>query len=65
MRITCGVDWAERHHDIAVVDDDGVVLDKRRIDVGVEGVSELLDMLAEHAADIADVPVAIERRSRS
>lgn len=60
MKITCGVDWAERHHDIAVIDDDGVVLDKRRIDVGVEGVSELLELLAEHADDVADVPVAIE-----
>lgn len=60
MRITCGVDWAERHHDVAIVDGEGVVLEKRRIDVGVEGVSELLELLAEHADDASAVPVAIE-----
>ena len=23
MNITCGIDWAEAHHDVAVLDDDG------------------------------------------
>ena len=31
MRIWCGIDWAERHHDIALVDDNGKLVAKRRI----------------------------------
>ena len=31
MRIWCGIDWAERHHDIALVDDHGKLVTKRRI----------------------------------
>lgn len=60
MSITCGIDWAETHHDVAVVDDAGRVLDRRRIDTGVAGFGQLLAMLAEHAGDPAEVPVAIE-----
>lgn len=45
MSITCGVDWAEGHHDVAVVDDGGHVLARRRIGVGVAGFTELLDLL--------------------
>ena len=28
---TCGIDWAQDHHDIAIVDTDGQLLAKRRI----------------------------------
>jgi transposase len=60
MTITCGIDWAERHHDVALVDSEGAVVARRRIDTGATGFSELLGMLAEHAEDPAGVPVAIE-----
>src|SRR5215213_3872209 len=60
MRITCGIDWAEGHHDIALVDREGTVVAKQRIDTGVAGFTELLGLIAEHAEDVADVPVAIE-----
>lgn len=60
MRITCGIDWAEAHHDVAVLDEAGKVLGRRRIDTGVTGFSELLALLAEHTADPASVPIAIE-----
>ena len=33
-----GVDWAEDHHDVCVMDQAGEVLAKRRIANGVEGV---------------------------
>ena len=36
-----GVDWAEDHHDVCVMDQAGEVLAKRRIANGVEGVAEL------------------------
>ena len=26
MQLTCGVDWAEAHHDVALVDVDGAVV---------------------------------------
>ncbi len=60
MTITCGIDWAEGHHDVAVLDDVGRVLGRRRIDTGVTGFSELMSLLAEHAEDPSSVPVAIE-----
>jgi len=60
MSITCGIDWAEAHHDVAVLDEAGRVLSRRRIDTGVAGFSELMGVLAEHVEDPAAVPVAIE-----
>jgi hypothetical protein len=29
--VYCGIDWAEKHHDIALVDADGQLVAKRRI----------------------------------
>lgn len=60
MGITCGIDWSERHHDVAVVADDGTVVAKRRIDTGATGFGELMALIAEHDQDPAAVPVAIE-----
>ena len=59
MAVYCGIDWAEGHHDIALVDDDGRLLGKRRIQESVEGFAELGVMLAA-AGDSADeaIPVA-------
>ena len=36
-----GDDWAEGHHDIEIVDDDGKVLVRRRLPEGLEGVTRL------------------------
>jgi len=60
VSITCGIDWAEAHHDVAVLDDTGKVLERRRIDTGVPGFGQLTAMLQEHAEDPTEVPVAIE-----
>jgi transposase len=60
VSITCGIDWAESHHDVAVMDDTGTVLTRRRIDTGVKGFSELMSLLAEHTDDPSGLPVAIE-----
>ncbi len=60
MTITCGVDWAEGHHDVALVDADGRRLAKLRIDTGITGFTALMTLLAEHAPDSVSVPVAIE-----
>src|SRR3954464_3984344 len=61
MAVFCGVDWAEGHHDIALIDDEGKLVAKRRIDESVDGVAEFTAMLAA-AGDSpeAPIPVAIE-----
>jgi len=61
MNIYCGIDWAEDHHDISLVDRDGNLLARRRISDDAAGLAALLALLAEHG-DTADdlVPVAIE-----
>ncbi len=43
-----GDDWAEDHHDIELVDDDGQVLARRRLAEGLEGVTRLHELVAEH-----------------
>src|SRR5215469_7487523 len=61
MEVFCGIDWAENHHDIAVVDRDGTLLARRRISDNPAGLAQLLDLLTEHGDSPADpVPVAIE-----
>ena len=61
MAVYCGIDWAEGHHDIALVDEDGKLIGKRRINETLDGIAELTAMLIA-AGDSADapIPVAIE-----
>ncbi|MCS3845064.1 IS110 family transposase [Microbacterium sp. AK031] len=58
--MTCGIDWAENHHDVALVDADGRVITKRRVAANASGFSELLGLIAEHGGDSESTPVAIE-----
>jgi len=60
MKVTCGIDWAEAHHDVALVDQNGQTIGKSRIDTGFTGFSELLALIAEHTDTPTSVPVAIE-----
>ena len=61
MKVFCGIDWAEDHHDVALVDADGALVAKRRIDDSAEGFAELLSMLADAGDTATDpIPVAIE-----
>ena len=61
MDVYCGIDWAEDHHDIALVDRDGQLLGRRRIGDDAAGLAALLDLLAEHGDTPDDrIPVAIE-----
>jgi transposase len=59
--VTCGIDWAVRHHDVALVDAEGQLVAKRRISDDVAGFAMLSELLAE-AGDSKDtpIPVAIE-----
>lgn len=57
----CGIDWAERHHDIALIGQDGALIAKRRINDGPEGFDELTAMLTAAGDSVEDpIPVAIE-----
>src|ERR1700730_10644428 len=61
VQVFCGIDWAEDHYDVALVDHAGVVLTERRIDDDVTGYQLLLALLAEHGDDqVEPIPVAIE-----
>lgn len=46
-----GDDWAEAHHDIEIVDEQGGVLAKRRLPEGVEGIVKLHELVADHLDD--------------
>ena len=57
----CGIDWAEDHHDVAVVDGDGTMLARLRIGDHAAGFAQLLSLLAEHGDTAGQpIPIAIE-----
>ena len=61
MNNFCGVDWAEGHHDIAIVDSDGTLVAKKRIADNPTGFAELTQLLADAGDNAEDpIPVAIE-----
>jgi transposase len=61
LDVFCGIDWAEDHHDIVLVDRDGGLLARLRITDDAAGLMRLLDLLAGHGDSPEDpVPVAIE-----
>jgi transposase len=55
-----GVDWAEHHQDVCLLDEQGAVLAKRRIRDGLASVTELHALVARHADDPSQVVVGIE-----
>jgi hypothetical protein len=58
--IFVGDDWAEDHHDIVVVDEQGTVLVRRRLPEGLEGITQLHALLTEHAHEPEQVVVSTE-----
>src|SRR3954467_896757 len=58
-----GNDWAEAHHDIEIVDEDGRRLARRRLPEGVDGLATLHALVADHLSEDAEadqVVVGIE-----
>ena len=55
-----GIDWAEAHHDVCLVDQEGAVLVKRRVLDGLEGVRQLHELVADYAEESEQVVVGIE-----
>lgn len=65
MALFCGIDWAEGHHDLAVVDTEGTLMAKKRINEDVDGFAELTTSLTELGDTAEDpIPVAIETPRR-
>jgi transposase len=60
MDVFLGVDWAEDHHDLCLLDQTGTVLATRRIPDGLEGVAILHALVAGHVEEPAEVVVGIE-----
>lgn len=58
--IFVGVDWAEAHNDVLVMDEAGVVLARGRLGIGVAGLAQLHALVADHAEDSSEVVVGIE-----
>lgn len=46
-----GDDWAEAHHDIEIVNEQGRVLVRRRLPEGVAGIAKLHELVADHLGD--------------
>ena len=47
MNCFCGIDWAEGHHDVAIIDGDGKLVAKKRIGDDPAGFTALTGMLAD------------------
>lgn len=61
MQVWCGIDWAESHHDVSVVDEEGRQRVRLRIEDTAAGFSELASMLAEQQLPCEQpVSVAVE-----
>jgi hypothetical protein len=55
-----GDDWAEAHHDIVVLDDDGGMVVRVRFGHGLVGVARFHELIAELEVDPDQVIVGIE-----
>jgi transposase len=61
MAVYCGIDWAEEHHDVALVDDAGTVITRLRITDDATGYRQLVELLADAGDTVEErIPVAIE-----
>lgn len=58
--IFVGIDWAEKHHDVCVMDEAGAVLVFFRIAEGIRGIERLHAAIAEHSEELGEVVVGIE-----
>jgi transposase len=60
LTIFVGIDWAERQHDVCVLDAAGGRLAGLHIAEGIEGIARLHGLIAEHAEVPGDVVIGIE-----
>lgn len=60
MELFCGIDWAEHHHDVALVNAGGDVLATFRIEDDLPGFARLISRIGRHAVSVGTVGVALE-----
>src|SRR5215204_7785687 len=60
MEVFCGIDWAEQHHDVAVVDPAGRVLAQQRVGDDLAGFTTLTQALDRLASARRQVGIALE-----
>lgn len=58
--VSCGIDWAESHHDVAIVDEQGAVIISERIGNDAAGLARLSELLLQHDPCGSPLAVAIE-----
>lgn len=56
-----GDDWAQDHHDVYLMDEEGARLAAGRLPEGLTGIGQLHDMIAAHAEEPNEVVVGIEK----
>ena len=54
-----GDDWDEDHHDIAVIDETGRLLVRRRLDEGVGGIEKFHEVVADHLPEDSEAQDAV------
>ena len=60
MAVFMGDDWAEDHHDVHLMDEDGKRLASRRLPEGLDGIRAFHELVADHVGDPGEVIVGIE-----
>lgn len=55
-----GIDWAEDHHDVTVMDEQGTVLAHERAAEGIKGAGRLHALIGDYADDPEQVTVGTE-----
>lgn len=58
--VSCGIDWADDHHDVAFIDEHGSIVTAERVDNTAAGLARVLELLAEHDPADGRLDVAIE-----
>jgi transposase len=62
MALSVGIDWADDHHDVSLLHEDGTVLEAFRFDHSPEGLDELHIAVVRHQTRPDQVMIAIETR---
>ena len=60
MALYLGDDWSENHHDVHLMNEAGERLAARRLPEGVEGITALHELVAQHASGPGEVILGIE-----
>jgi Transposase len=54
-----GIDWAEDHHDLHILDAEGRTLARRRVPEGLDGVTLIHQLVCDYTDDPAEVTIGI------